>query len=80
MGKIRETIGSEMATKPKPLGYNAMEKVDNALMANAMLRQKLSAILTNELTTVEIVKLIGVAIHEAGEVQQELTELKYLGK
>ena len=67
-------------TKPRPIPTNAKQMVDAALMANSQVLFNLSAILTNELTTVEVVKLIGVAIKEAGEVQSSLTEIRYLGK
>ena len=81
MGKNREGFRHEKGmTKPRPLANNAKQMVDEALMANSQVLFNLSAILTNELTTVEVVKLIGVAIKEAGEVQNSLTEIRYLGK
>ena len=81
MGKNREGFRHKKGmTKPRPLANNAKQMVDEALMANSQVLFNLSAILTNELTTVEVVKLIGVAIKEAGEVQNSLTEIRYLGK
>ena len=80
MAKKKRLKGRQMSAKPKELGYKAMEKVDAAQMANSQVMFYLSSILTNELTTVEVVKAIGLAIKEASEVQKELIEVKYLGK
>lgn len=80
MSKQSSKNKRKMAYKAKPLGYNARQKVDEALMANSQAMMHLSAVLTNELTTVEVVKMIGIAIKESAEVQRVLTEVKYLDK
>ena len=80
MGKKSDKKGREMGSKPRPLGYNAMQIVDKATMANSMVMQYLASILTNDLTAEAILKAVGLAIKEASEVQKNLTDVRYLGK
>jgi len=80
MGKKSDKKGREMGSKPRELGYNAIQIIDMASMANSMVMQHLASILTNDLTAEAILKAVGLAIKEASEVQKNLTDVRYLGK
>lgn len=80
MGKKSGKKGREMASKPSPLGYNAKQMVDEALMANSMAMQYAGSIMTNDLTKEGIYKAVGMVLKECAEVQRVLTEVRYLGK
>ena len=67
-------------TKPRPVATNAMLIIDAATMANSKCIEKLTLILTNDLTKEGMVRAAGLALKEATEVQGKLTEVRYLGK
>ena len=80
MGKKHPKNIQKMGYKPKALGYNAQQKVDDALMANSMAMQYAASVMTNDLSREGIYKAVGMVMKECAEVQKVLTEAKYLGK
>jgi hypothetical protein len=80
MGSKLDKKGDRMGSKPRPLGYNAMQKIDEAQMAVTQSLYHASAVMTNDLTREGIYKAVGLVLKEAAEAQKVLTEIKYLGK
>ena len=80
MGKKWESKRAEMASKPRPLGYTAVQIIDDAIMSNQMCLNKLATILANNLTAEGQLRAVGLALKEASEVQGKLNQVRYLGK
>lgn len=80
MGKKSGQKGHEMGSKPRALGYNATQMVDEAIMANQMCLNQLASVLTNNLSAEGILRAVVLAIKEASEVQGKLHQVRYLGK
>lgn len=80
MGKLRADKGRDMTTKSRGLGYNALQLIDTAQMANSQVMFHASSIVTNDLTKEGIYKVIALVLKESAEIQRALTEVKYIGK
>jgi len=64
-------------TKRKPLPYAAGQSIDDALMAISEALRTLKPIIDGkEMTTTEIYRRVGLAIHHMHETTQSLHEIK----